>query len=108
LFAAQHLYLGFNIGWMAGLASVVLAALLAYPLAFLYEQGGNSIGAPAIIHTSTNAPMIILALPPSFAATALMPYMAVLVVSLYLVFAARKFLAGQPQQPHLQQQGSLS
>ena len=97
LFAAQHLYLGFSIGWAAGLASVVLAALLSFPLAYLYEQGGNSTGAPALIHTSTNAPMIILAMPPEVAATVLAPYMGVILVSLYLVFACHKYLTGQGQ-----------
>ena len=33
LFAAQHLYIIVTTGWTIGLASVVLAALLAYPLA---------------------------------------------------------------------------
>jgi hypothetical protein len=26
---------------------------------FLYERGGNSLGAPAILHTSSNAPMML-------------------------------------------------
>ena len=45
----------------------------------------------------TNAPMIILAMAPEFAATVLVPYMGVILVSLYLVFALHKFLAGQGQ-----------
>jgi membrane protease YdiL (CAAX protease family) len=86
LFAAQHLYLIFSIGWAAGLASVLLAALLTFPLAYSYARGGNSLGGPAILHTSSNAPMIILALPPSFVASVLVPYMGVVLVSIYLVF----------------------
>lgn len=97
LFAAQHLYLVFSIGWTAGLASVVLAALLAYPMAYLFERGGYSIGGPAILHTSSNAPMVILAMPPDFTATALIPHMGVVLVSLYLVFALRRYLAADPQ-----------
>jgi membrane protease YdiL (CAAX protease family) len=92
LFAAQHLYLVFSIGWTAGMASVLLAALLAFPLAYVYARGGNSLGGPAILHTSSNAPMIILALPESFAATVLVPYMGVVLVSIYLVFVLYKFL----------------
>lgn len=86
LFAGQHLYLIFILGWISGLASVLLAALLAFPLAYSYAHGGNSLGGPAILHTSSNAPMIILALPPTFLATALLPYMGVVLVSIYLVF----------------------
>jgi membrane protease YdiL (CAAX protease family) len=95
LFAAQHLYLGFSVGWAAGLASVLLAFLLSFPLAYLFEQGGNSLGGPAILHTSSNAPMIILALPPGMATTILVPYMGVVLASIYLAFAFRGFL-GHP------------
>jgi len=44
LFAAQHLYLIFSIGWTSGLASVVLASLIAFPLAYIYRRGGNLLG----------------------------------------------------------------
>lgn len=91
LFAAQHLYLIFSIGWTAGLASVLLAALLTFPLAYSYGRGGNSLGGPAILHTSSNAPMIILALPPDFAASVLVPYMGVVLISIYLVFVLGRF-----------------
>lgn len=93
LFAAQHLYLVFSIGWTAGPASVVLAALLAFPFAYIFERGGNSLGGPAILHTSSNAPMNILALPESFIASALLPHMGVVLISLYLIFALQRFLA---------------
>lgn len=91
LFAAQHLYLIFSIGWMPGLASVLLAALLSFPLAYSYAHGGNSLGGPAILHTSSNAPMIILAPPPGFATSVLVPYMGVVLVSIYLVFILYRF-----------------
>lgn len=91
LFAAQHLYLIFSIGWIAGLASVLLAALLTFPLTYSYARGGNSLGGPAILHTSSNAPMIILALPSGFAASVLVPYMGVVLVSIYLVFVLYRF-----------------
>lgn len=93
LFAAQHLYLIFSLGWTAGLASVLLAALLGFPLAYLFERGGNSLGGPAILHTSSNAPMIILAMPPDFTATVLIPHMGIVLISLYLIFALQRFLA---------------
>jgi len=95
LFAAQHLYLVFSIGRTAGLASVLLAAFLTFPLAYLFERGGNALGGPAILHTSSNAPVIILALPPSLMTSVLLPYMGVILISLYLVFALQRFLTGQ-------------
>jgi membrane protease YdiL (CAAX protease family) len=100
IFAAQHLYLVFSVGWTAGLASVLLAALLSFPLALLFEHGGNSIAAPAIIHTSSNAPMIIFAFSPAFTTTMLVPYMGIVLVSIYLAFAFRAYLrAAQPVAP---------
>jgi membrane protease YdiL (CAAX protease family) len=89
VFAMQHLYLILTIGWAAGLSSVLLAALLSFPLAYLFEHGGNSIGAPGIIHTSSNAPVMLFTLPQSIVTTALIPHMAVVLLSLYCVFAFR-------------------
>lgn len=97
VFAVQHLYLIWSVGMEAGLASVALAVFLTFPLAFLFEKGGNSIGGPAIIHTSTNAPVLLFAMPPSFMTSALLLHMVVLVISLYLVFLFRGFLNKQPQ-----------
>jgi hypothetical protein len=87
----RSISLVFSIGWTSGLASVVLAALLTFPLAYLYARGGNSLGGPAILHTSSNAAMLILALLPSFVATALLPHMGVVLVSIYLVFVLYQF-----------------
>jgi membrane protease YdiL (CAAX protease family) len=88
LFAAQHLYIIVTTGWTVGAAAVVLAALLAYPLASVFERGGNSIVGPAILHTSSNAPAIVLSLPEDFMATALLPHMGVVLASLYALFGA--------------------
>ena len=95
VFAAQHLYIIVTTGWTVGLASVMLAALLAYPLAFVFERGGNSIIAPAILHTSSNAPVVVLAIPEDIAAVALVPHMGIVLMSLYLVFASRKFVVAE-------------
>jgi len=91
IFAAQHLYIIVTTGATVGLASVLLAALLAYPLAFVFERGGNSIVGPAILHTSSNAPVTVLAMPDDALAAALVPHMAVVLVSLYLVFGLGRF-----------------
>jgi hypothetical protein len=42
------------------MASVVLAHLLAFPLARLFQSGSHSIAGPAIAHTSSNASFLIL------------------------------------------------
>ena len=95
IFAAQHVSLIFIVGWTSGLASVLLAALLTFPMAYLFERGGNSIVGPAILHTNTNAPMITLLLPADVIAAALVPYMGAILLSLYGVFGFRGFLASR-------------
>ena len=77
-------------GPTVGFASVLLAVLLAFPMAFVFERGGNSIVGPAILHTSSNAPAIILALPQDVMATALVMHMGVILGSIYLVFVLQK------------------
>jgi membrane protease YdiL (CAAX protease family) len=95
VFAAQHLYLILTLGWVAGVSSVMLAALLTIPLSFMFEAGGNSIAAPAILHTSSNAPMSIFVSPSGPLTQVLVPYMAVVLVSIYLVFLFRGSLERQ-------------
>jgi len=91
IFAAQHGYLVASAGWTPGLASIVLAGLVTFPLAYLFERGGSSIGGPAILHTASNAPVMILNMPTDFMNRALLLHMGVVLVSLYLVFASRRF-----------------
>jgi membrane protease YdiL (CAAX protease family) len=86
VFALQHLYLVFSIGPIAGGASVLLALCLGFPLAFLFERGGNSLAGPAIVHTSSNAPMMLFA-SPELTAAAILPHMGVVLAATYLSFA---------------------
>jgi len=97
IFAAQHAYLVVSVGLTAGSAAIALAFFLAFPLAFLFERGGNSLGAPAILHTSSNAPAMLF-VPVEGVGTALLLHMAVVLVSIYLSFAFRRWL-GKPSPP---------
>ena len=81
-FAGQHLYLVATIGLVAGLASVVLAVLLTLPFISFYEWGGRSIVPPAILHTATNASVLLL-LTPTEQQSLLIPHMAVVLAALY-------------------------
>ena len=91
VFAAQHLYIIVTSGWTIGLASVLLAALLSYPLALVFEQGGHSVAGPAVLHTSANAPVIILAMPEDLMSSVLVAHMGVILVSLWALFLAPAF-----------------
>ena len=49
-FVAVHLLLFFTMPWPVALASVLLAMVVSFPLARLYELGGDTIWAPALLH----------------------------------------------------------
>jgi membrane protease YdiL (CAAX protease family) len=49
-FVAVHLWLFLTMPWPVALAAVLVSALLAFPFARLYEIGGGTIWAPAILH----------------------------------------------------------
>ena len=49
-FVSVHLLLFFSMPWPIALASLLLAVVISFPLAHLFELGGNTIWAPAILH----------------------------------------------------------
>jgi membrane protease YdiL (CAAX protease family) len=49
-FVGVHLFLFFTMPWPLALASVILAVVISFPLAYLFELGGGTIWAPAILH----------------------------------------------------------
>jgi membrane protease YdiL (CAAX protease family) len=49
-FVAVHLFMFLTLPWPIALASVLLAAVLSLPLAYLFELGGRTIWAPAFLH----------------------------------------------------------
>jgi membrane protease YdiL (CAAX protease family) len=55
VFAAVHLFLFVQNPFVIGLLGTLVAVAAAFPLAFLYERGNNTIWAPALFHTATHA-----------------------------------------------------
>ena len=49
-FVAVHLFMFLTLPWPIALASVLLAAILSFPLAYLFELGDRTIWAPAFLH----------------------------------------------------------
>jgi membrane protease YdiL (CAAX protease family) len=49
-FAGVHLFLFLTMPWPVALAAVMLAVVLSFPLAHLFELGGATIWAPALLH----------------------------------------------------------
>lgn len=82
-FAFIHLYLFWALPWPVALASVLLATIISFPLAYLFELGGNTIWAPALLHFTVQGAIKILELPGDttmpvlwMAASAAIPYLA--------------------------------
>ena len=60
-FAAVHLFLFLTMPWPVAMASVLLAAATSIPLSHLYELGGRTIWAPALLHfTIQSVPKIFI------------------------------------------------
>lgn len=49
-FVAVHLILFLSMPWPIALAAVLLSMVLSFPLAHLFELGGSTIWAPALLH----------------------------------------------------------
>jgi membrane protease YdiL (CAAX protease family) len=60
-FAAVHLWLLATMSWDVALAAIILAIVTSFPFARLYDLGGRTIWAPAIVHTVIQAvPKLVL------------------------------------------------
>lgn len=49
-FVAVHLVLFLTMPWPVAVAAVLLSAILSAPLAYLFELGGGTVWAPALVH----------------------------------------------------------
>jgi membrane protease YdiL (CAAX protease family) len=86
-FVLVHLWLFATMPWAIALASVLLSAVLSFPLARLFELGGNAIWTPAILHWIVQAvPKVLVPgeAPADFAlvwivSSAIIPFVAFLV-----------------------------
>jgi membrane protease YdiL (CAAX protease family) len=84
-FALVHLYLFATLPWPIALASILLATVISFPLAHLFELGGNTIWPPALLHFIVQGAVKVLAVPGDtamplvwIAASAALPYLAFL------------------------------
>jgi membrane protease YdiL (CAAX protease family) len=96
-FVLVHLYLFATLPWPVALASVLLAVTLSFPLAHLFELGGNTIWPPALLHFTVQGAVKVLDLPGDalvpliwMAASAVLPYLAFLFARPAMAAAARR------------------
>lgn len=62
-FVAVHLVLFVSMPWPIALASVLLAVVISFPLAYLFELGGGTIWAPALLHFAIQATVKVVVFP---------------------------------------------
>jgi len=88
-FVAVHLVLFLTMAWPIAVAAVLLSAVLSAPLAYLFELGGGTVWAPALVHFVVQG-AIKLVTPEG--STALLPlvWMAASAVLPCLVFLVRR------------------
>lgn len=54
IFAAVHLLLFIGNPFIVGLLGTLIAIASAFPMAYLFKRGNNTIWAPAILHVGTH------------------------------------------------------
>lgn len=59
-FIVVHLILFYSLSWSLAGASILLAVAMSFPFSRLFEMGGNTIWAPAILHFVTQATVKII------------------------------------------------
>lgn len=86
-FTAVHLLLFTSNPWPIALAATLLAVATSFPLAYLFERGGNTLWAPALLHFTMQGTFKLVLIPDALALPAAMAWMTVCLVAPWLVFA---------------------
>jgi membrane protease YdiL (CAAX protease family) len=91
-FTAAHIPIIINMGILVGGMAVLLAVVSSFPFSYMYEKGGNTIWAPAIVHFAIDTVIPILAAGPQDASStqAVTLWMAASMVIPYLSFLILK------------------
>jgi membrane protease YdiL (CAAX protease family) len=89
-FALVHIPIFFTQPLAVALASTLLALVIAFPLAFLFEAGGSTIWGAAIVHFVVQGSIKMVDVPPEDLARMAVGWMAVCATVPWLVFAWRK------------------
>jgi membrane protease YdiL (CAAX protease family) len=89
VFAAVHLLLIAVMSPPVAIAATLLAVATSFPLARLFEQGANTLWAPALVHAVIQS-IKLVQFPETFATSSTLAWMAACAVIPYLAFAFRE------------------
>jgi membrane protease YdiL (CAAX protease family) len=87
LFGAMHLLLLLWLPLPIAMAAIILAFIAAYPTAYLFESGNQTIWSPAILHTTALATNLF-DIPAELTVSLSLLWIGVVVIGLFLVFVA--------------------
>jgi membrane protease YdiL (CAAX protease family) len=97
-FVLVHLPMFIDQPWTIALAAIALAVVMSFPLARLFELGGNTIWAPALLHFVVQATPKLLQMDPAPGQVFALVWMAACATIPYLVFLWPQADARQPGQ----------
>lgn len=98
VFAAVHLLLFTYLPAPVALISTAIAIVGSLPLGYLFEQGNNTIWAPAILHSAARTFGVVVMIPEPFVMTATVVWLLV-VMTLFLVATALVLATGRLNSP---------
>ncbi len=97
-FVGVHLLMFLTMPWPVALVAVLLACVVSFPLAWLYELGGQTVWAAALAHFVIQATVKVIVVGDEGATLFAVVWMAVTAAGSMLVFLVRPANAVAPQQ----------
>ncbi len=91
LFGSMHLLLLLWLPLPVAIVAILLAILAAYPTAYLFEASNKTIWPSALLHTTALATNLF-EIPENIAVSLNLMWIGVIVIGLFLVFAAGKIV----------------
>jgi hypothetical protein len=88
IFAAVHLFLFVQNPFIIGLLGTLVAVVAAFPMAYLFERGRNTIWAPVIPHVAVHA-IRLVDIPEASYMTVVIVWLVLQLAIPFLVFALR-------------------
>jgi membrane protease YdiL (CAAX protease family) len=87
---AQHTLLLWVLPLPIAVAALLVALLSSFPLAYLFEAGGNTVWGPALLHCVIQGALKVVVVPEAALLPAQLGWMAVSVVVPYVTFLVRR------------------
>jgi membrane protease YdiL (CAAX protease family) len=100
LFGAMHLLLLLWLPLPIAIAAIILAIIAAYPSAYLFETANRTIWPSTILHTTALATNLF-EIPADLMISLSLIWIGVIVIGMFLVFVAGRFLFGQSDRTRL-------